>query len=219
MDIKIIINAVKPNASTSPRKRAGFPNYTLHFAHEIIQKSQYREVLSRWHWAILDEIKPYYNPEKDTAEAENREKNAVALVEGVWNKYYAGNEDTTRNKKRKIDEVYADDEEGLDGSPKKRRAGVSIKGIADSGWSFKLDWESTDENVAVFNGEDGDMKMIDSGLLPVTPKKGKETAGGSQEGEGDGGSPDGKENQRPISSPHSLRKRLLRKLMAAAGVV
>ncbi|RVD83270.1 uncharacterized protein DFL_007664 [Arthrobotrys flagrans] len=206
MDISIILNAVKPKPSNSPKQGARLHDHTIHFGHGIIK---YRQDIARWHWAILEKLKPYYHPGNGTAEAEIIERNVVHLIEDVWIKYYARNEDKPRSKKRTIDEVQkTEGEEGKESFTRKRPArAVSLK---ETALSFKLDWDSTDKNVAVSKNLDDDVMMAESENPPANSKY-----GGFKEDNEDESS-DKKENQRPIGSSHSFRKKFLRKLWLAA---
>ncbi|KAK6334983.1 hypothetical protein TWF718_010424 [Orbilia javanica] len=227
METTIIANAIRPKAGSSPKKGTKFHDHTLHFAHEIIKGSQYRQILSRWHWAILEKVERYYNPRDGMADDEAKaiEKNAIKLAEGVWIKYYTGNEDPSRNKKRTLGDVEESEEFGDDGFAKRpcTKKPVSIKEMADAGLGFKLDWNSQDKDVAVLERpEDGDVVMTGLEALPSGSKDGE----ADDEEDGDGGLDLDleksdcfgyrKETRRLTRSPHSLRKKLLRKLLMSA---
>ncbi|KAF3313106.1 hypothetical protein TWF173_006280 [Orbilia oligospora] len=214
MDITLILNAVKIETGTFPEHGTKLHEDTLHFAHEIIKGSQYSNDIARWHWAIIEKVKPYSNPLRGSPKARALERNAINLVEAVYIEYYLGNNGSS--KKRTIDEVEKPEEKGKDGSTKKRRAKVpSVKEMAETGLSFKLDWNSTDENVTVFRGPQKDVAVAESKEHPPVPKNGGAQEDEKKNGDEDEGF-DKKENQRPVSSPHSLRKKLLKKLMSTA---
>ncbi|KAK6529538.1 hypothetical protein TWF281_008709 [Arthrobotrys megalospora] len=249
MDITIILNAVQPKAGKSPKKgtKAKYPDHTLHvsdnsrlskqlasspersflltfatqFAHEIIKASQHSETVSRWHWAILEKVELHSNVQKDTPEFEALCGNLIALTEAVWVQYYTGNEDEPKNRKHTIDEVYEDGDDGDETVVEKRRATkvASLSEMAETGCSFKLDWNSADRDVSVFKSADTDTVMIGNEGLMAEVDEGAEEEDGKDHMELEtcyAGLK--KENTRPISSPHSLRKRLLRKLVMANGV-
>ncbi|KAF3134266.1 hypothetical protein TWF594_008817 [Orbilia oligospora] len=214
MNITLILNAVKIETGTLPGHGTKLHEDTLHFAHEIIKGSQYSNDIARWHWAIIENVKPYSNPLRGTPEARALERNAINLVEAVCIEYYPGNNGSS--KKRTIDEVENSEEKGKDDFTRKRRAKVpSVKEMAEAGLSFKLDWNSLDENVTVFRGLQEDAAVAESKEHPPVLKNGGAQEDKQKNGDENEGF-DRKENQRPVSSPHSLRKKLLKKLMLTA---
>ncbi|KAF3206263.1 hypothetical protein TWF679_008784 [Orbilia oligospora] len=214
MNITLILNAVKIETGTLPEHGTKLHEDTLHFAHEIIKGSQYSNDVARWHWAIIEKVKPYSNPLRGTPEARALERNSINLVEAVCIEYCLGKNGSS--KKRTIDEVEEPEEKSKDGFTRKCRAEVpSVKEMAETGLSFKLDWNSMDENVTVFGGPQEDVAVAESKEHSPVLKNGGAQEDEKKDGDEDGGF-DRKENQHPISSPHSLRKKLLKKLMLTA---
>ncbi|KAK6510677.1 hypothetical protein TWF506_009779 [Arthrobotrys conoides] len=213
MDITTILDAINPDAHTSPEQGTKLHNHTLHVVHEIIKGSQYCHEIARWHRAMIEMAKPYCDPCSGAARARTIERKAVCLVEAVCTEYCLGREN--RVKKRTVDEVgrLENEEEGIDSFIEKCRAKVvSIKEMAETGLSFKLDWNRTDKNVTIFKVPDEDVTLAESKEHPPGLNDGGAKKDEKKENNGDECF-DKKENRRPISSPHSLRKKLLRKLL------
>ncbi|KAK6354080.1 hypothetical protein TWF730_008498 [Orbilia blumenaviensis] len=216
----MIVNAVKPNPNKSPKKRNMFHDHIVYFTHEMIKGSDNYQTISRWHWVIMENIKAACEIKGGTAESEELEKNVVALAEAIWNKYYTGNGRAAPRKKRTLSQLYEDEEDDGNCGEVPKMAGAkkapSIIEMAQTGVGFKLDWDDQGTSVRPFKLPDEDVMMSDEPELEV------DEGGKKEKQQLEESTFDEKENRRPISSPSSIvkklmRKRLLEKLELASG--
>ncbi|KAK6344240.1 hypothetical protein TWF696_007882 [Orbilia brochopaga] len=191
----------------------------IYAAYQVIKKSGYAQQPKCWHWALLENIANEGDglPDPNSTEYLEGLSRACDLAAAVWTRYYA-----PRGTKRKV----PDDVENL-----KETKVPSLTEMATSGLSFKLDWNSQNMGVTVFQDHpefDKDItafktpqkKMKCTSTTPLTVKTDVRTPLVDRtiplpiEDPIQFESPNQKENERLIAKPSSIRARIMRRIFA-----